>query len=210
MEGLEAVEEDALHGAVVDHPGAGGAAGLADRGPVAAVEDRSRRHRRAHHQERPGALADGGGETVAVELPDAVADLAAGEARHASSEPYAVDEADVDRVEQHHLVVRLEHRQQHVEDAVEPAGRDDRRALPVVAHPRRPRHQVGGRAAQLVGAQKRQIAVGVVAVRRLAGRLDDPRRRAQVGVEVLEAEEVRIVGVVGERPHAVDADSGHA
>jgi hypothetical protein len=58
---------------------------------------------------------------------------------------------------------------------------------------------------EVVAARERQPAVRVVLSDRRAGRLDRGRRGRDVGVEVLQAEDVRVVA--GRRGDAVDAEA---
>jgi hypothetical protein len=65
----------------------------------------------------------------------------------------------------------------------------------------------GGRLAQRLAAVERQVAVGRVVIDRRAGQLQRDRRRAQVGVEVLQAQDVRVRGRVGRVADRIHADS---
>ncbi len=65
------------------------------------------------------------------------------------------------------------------------------------------------RAAQALVAREREIAVRVVVVDSGAGGRECRRVRPQVGVEVLEAEDLWIGGSVGSVAQAIDADPGN-
>ncbi len=175
------------------------------RGPVVGVEHAAGRHRRAHHQQRGGALAHRCRERIAVEPPLAVDDRQRREHRHAARQPHAVHEPGVDRVGEHDLVARIERGQQHVEHALGPAAGDDDLAHRVVDAAVAGRDVLRDRRPQPEIAGERQPRVRDRVVERGARDGDRLGRQAEIGVEVLQPQNV---GVEHRRGHAVDAEAG--
>ena len=183
-----AVEEQALHGRVVDEEEVALAAEVADREPVVLVEVAARGHRRAHEEKAGGLRADDVVEPVAVEAPAVLLGEERDEARDAAGKPDAVDDARVGRVGDDHLVAGIHGAEDGVEKRLHSARSDDDLALGVVAVTAPLGGEVGDRRAQVEVAGEREPAVRLRVVEFRAGDLERLGRKREVGVEVLHAE----------------------
>ena len=208
MDEFAAVEQQPLHRGVEDQRQVVLHAQRGDRAPVLGIEETARGHRRRHQQHRAHARAHGGPQRFAVELPFAAGREAKRHVlRRAAREPDAVEQAGIGRVGHQHLVADLHRGQQGIEDAREPAGRDHAMAR-LVGHARELGHMARRDLAQPRLADEGQVAV----VRVLGGGAHGARHGLGIGrdvdVEVLEPQEGRAFGIVGDGAHAVDADAG--
>ncbi len=141
-----------------------------------------------------------------VESPLAAGDVQRDELRHRAGEADAVEHAGVGRIGQDDLVARIGEDEERVEHRVALAAGDDDLARPVVARAAAALDRRGDRLLELVAAGERQPAVRLVAPDCGACRLDRRRRRRHVGVEVLEAQHLRVV--TRRRRDAVDVEPG--
>ena len=210
MEVRRAVIEDALHGGVVQEPGVRLAAEVGHGLPFRSGQNSAARHRRAHHQHDARPAFAGGAERVHVEAPAAPLGPIRHQHRRAAGDPDAVEQPDVDRIGRDHGVAGFEEREQGRQDAAEAARGDEAGSPPIVVEPGQGTDVRGRGPAQDVGPEERQIAVRVVLVHRAPRRLEGGGGRAEVRVEVLEAQHGGIGQRVGLIAHPVDADARHA
>ncbi len=203
------VEPDALHRRVVDEPGRVPFQGAGQRGPVPLVQDQAGGHGRPHHQDRGGLRAHRGGQPPGVGLPAGRGGHSGDEPGHAARQPDPVDQPGVDGVTEHHLLAGLDGGQQRVEYPVQAARDTDALGNRVVGAAREPADVGRGRLAQRRVPLERQIAVGRVVVDGHPGRVQGDLRRPQVGVQVLQAQDVRVRGRVGGVTDHVHADAGN-
>ena len=179
------VEEEALHGGVVDEEEVLLAAEVADDPPVLLVEVAARGHRGAHEQETGRRRADDLREGVAVEAPAVVLGHEGDKARRPACEADAVDDARVGRVGDDDLVVLVHEREHRVQEPLHTSGGDDDLANRVVAVAGPLGREVGDGRAEIEVAGEGKPAVGLGRVEagdRLGNGLG---RQREVGVEVL-------------------------
>ena len=119
----------------------------------------------------------------------------------------AVDEPGVGRIRHDHLVADFDGSEERVQNAGQPAGRDDAVPLAGIGHAGHAR-DVGRRSlAQAQLAHERQIAVVGVGGRGLLRAGNRSLVRRNVDVQILQAQQVASCRVRG-RPDAIDSDPG--
>ena len=129
------VEQQTFHGRIEDQREVMRDAELRDEAPVGSIEIGARRHGRRHQEHGPRFRGDSAAQRATVQRPGrSRRKVQPRETRNAAREPHAVNQAGVSRIGDDHLVPDLDGGQQHVEDAREPAGRDDAIALARVRH----------------------------------------------------------------------------
>ena len=128
------------------------------------------------------------------------------EARDPAGQPYAIQHACVGRVGEHDLVTGIGQAEERVEHRVALAARDHDLAEPVVGRASAPLDLRSHRLFEVVAAGERQPAVRVVLADGGPRRLDHGHVGRDVGVEVLEAQDVGIVARGG--GDAIDAEAG--
>jgi hypothetical protein len=128
------------------------------------------------------------GELVAIEAPAVRLGEEGHEARDTAGEPDAVDDAGVCGVGDDHLVPVIHCAKEDVEKGFHSACRDDDLALGVVAMAAPLGGEVGDRCAQVQVAGEGKPAVRLRVVQLGAGRLERLRRKGEIRVEVLHAE----------------------
>ena len=202
------VEQDPFHPREVDQPNVALPADRSDRIPLVVTQVVSRRHTRVRHEDRSGPIADGGRQGVRIEPPFVAFDAQRHHAWHRAHDPHAIDHPRVGRIGQDDLVARIGHGEQGIHHGVAFAARHDDLRLGIEPHARAIGHLCGHRTAKLDLAGERQPAVGIVFSHRLSGRLQRGLGRTEVGVEILQVEDV---GVIAHRQgHPIDSESGNA
>ena len=200
------VEDDPLHGGVVDQPAAAPPAERADRVPLGGLEHGARGHRGVHHEQRAGAIARRGLEHVEVQAPGAVATPEGHEDGRRAGHPHAADHADVGRVGDDDLVALLHGGEQRVEQPLGAAAGDDHVLLGVVGDAGLAQQPLGDGLAELGQPVEGQVGVGRVDAHAGARGLEHRGGRRHVGVEVLQAQDIG-VGARG-AGGGVDAELG--
>jgi hypothetical protein len=213
---LAPVVEDALEAAPVQEPEVALRAQPRDRFPLLVAGDPTRRERRVVDEHDARSVRRGSPQRLEVQPPLAAVGVQRHEPRLGSGQPHAVDHAGVRRVGQDDLVAGVGEAEEGIEHGLAlPAGDDDLAAR-VVRRPAPPPHVLGDRLLEVLAAVEREPAVGVVLADRGAGRLERGGRRRDIRVQVLHAQDIRVVARRGgdlvdvearDVPQAVD---GHA
>jgi hypothetical protein len=124
---------------------------------------------------------------------------------------HAADHADVRGVGDDDLVAVLDGGEQGIEEALGAAAGDDDLLVGVVGDAAAALKVLGDGQAQVVQAIEGQVRVGGVLANALAGRGDHCWRRRDVGVEVLEAQDLGVgAGGAGGRVDAELREAGEA
>ena len=205
MDDLPAVEQHALVGSPVDEPEIAAGHQVGDRLPLLAGGDPAAGEGRVVDEDGTGPVGHRGTKGLRVEAPPAVDDAERREARDGAHEADPVDHARIGRVGQNDLVARVGDGVQRVEHRHPLTRHDDDLPAAVVAGAAASIDERRDGVLQIVAAGERQPAVRLVLADGRSGCVHRGRRRRDVGVEVLQAKDVRIVA--GRGRDAIDAEA---
>ncbi len=199
------IEEDAFEPRQVEEPNVTLAADRGDGVPFLVARHPPRRQRRAADEQHARALVHCGLQDVEVEPPLAVGDPERDEARDGADEPHPIYHARVGRVGEDDLVAGIGEAEERVEHPVALAARNHNLAAPVIARPAAALDVGRHRLLQVVAAGERQPTVRLVLADCRPGRLHRLGGRRDVRVEVLQAQNLRVVARRGGNP--IDVES---
>jgi hypothetical protein len=198
------VEEDAFESAPVEKPEVALPADRGDRFPLLVARRPTGREGCVVDEDDARSLGDGGPERIEVEPPLAVGDVERGEPGNRPYEANAVQHARVGRVGEDDLVPGIGQAEERIEHCVALTARDHDFAPPVVARAAAALDVRGDRLLEIVATGEGQPAVRLVRADRRPRRLHRLPGRRDVGVEVLQAQDVRIL--TGRSGDAIDAE----
>jgi hypothetical protein len=201
-----AVIQHALEPRPVQQPGVPLVADRRNRLPLLVARHPARRKRRVVQEDDARAIRDRGRQLVQIQSPLPVADVQRDQPRRCPNQPHPVEHARIGRVGEDDLVPGIGQAEQGVQHRVALATGDHDLLAPVVSWAAAPLDVGGHGLLEVVAAGERQPAVCLVLTDRGAGRRHCGGRGWDVGVEVLQAQNVGVVA--GRRGDPVDAEPG--